>query len=93
MSRLSIEIPDAVHRQIKAQASLQGISIREYVLRRLRIDPHAQTAQAEKDDTPAKEDYPASIWGWLERPTRGTRTKEEIDAYIAEERASWNDDE
>lgn len=30
-----------------------------------------------------------SIWEWLERPARGTRTKEEIDAYIREERESW----
>ncbi len=36
MSRLSIEIPDDVHRQIKAQASLRGLSMREYVLRRLK---------------------------------------------------------
>lgn len=36
MSRLSIEIPEDLHRAIKSQASLRGLSLREYVLRRLR---------------------------------------------------------
>lgn len=35
MSRLSIEIPKELHRRLKAQASLHGVSMREYVLRRL----------------------------------------------------------
>lgn len=84
MSRLSIEIPDDMHRQLKAQASLRGLSMREYIMRRLR--PEAGAVQAQSGD-------PASAWDWLDRPSFGTRTKAEIDAYIAEERASWNDDE
>lgn len=36
MSRLSIEIPEDLHRQLKAQASLRGLSMREYVMRRLK---------------------------------------------------------
>lgn len=35
MSRLSIEISADMHRQLKAQASLRGLSLREYVLRQL----------------------------------------------------------
>lgn len=83
MSRLSIEIPDEVHRQIKAQASLRGLSMRDYVLRRLR--PESSHAESEAD-------RPKSVWDWLDRPSLGTRTKAEIDAYMAEERANWNDD-
>lgn len=37
MSRLSIEIPEDMHRQLKAQASLRGLSMRDYVLRQLKI--------------------------------------------------------
>jgi len=34
------------------------------------------------------------IWDFLRnRPWQGTRTREEIDAHLAEERASWDDDE
>lgn len=84
MSRLSIEIPDDMHRQLKAQASLRGLSMREYVLRRLR--PESGAVQPGSGD-------PVSAWDWLDQPSFGTRTKAEIDAYIAEERASWNDDE
>lgn len=31
------------------------------------------------------------IWDWLERPARGSRTREEIDAYLREEHDSWGD--
>ena len=42
MSRLSIEIPESQHQQIKAMAALRGVSIKEYKLERtLR---HAQSA-------------------------------------------------
>lgn len=83
MSRLSIEIPDDMHRQLKAQASLRGLSMREYVLRRLR---------PESGDIESEPDRPNSVWNWLDRPSLGTRTKAEIDTYIAEERASWHDE-
>lgn len=83
MSRLSIEIPDDLHRQIKARASLRGVSMREYVLHRLR---------SETGDIESAPDHPGSVWNWLDRPSFGTRTKAEIDAYIAEERASWHDE-
>lgn len=100
MSRLSIEIPDDVHRQIKAQASLRGLSMREYVLRQI-------TSAASNDSGKSREhfsqsglagiwsdrDVSDSVWDWLDRPSLGTRTKAEIDEYIADERARWNDDE
>lgn len=36
---------------------------------------------------------PASVWAFIQnRPWQGTRTKSDIDAQIAEERASWNED-
>lgn len=30
-----------------------------------------------------------SLWDWLEHPPRDSRTKEEIDAYLQEQRESW----
>ena len=30
-----------------------------------------------------------SLWDWLERPPRGSCTKEEIDAYLQEQRENW----
>jgi hypothetical protein len=93
MRRLSIEIPDTVHRQIKLQATLEGVTIREYVLRRLRIESQQMKDDSPETNAPAANAYPDTIQGWLNRPTRGTRSKAEIDAYIAEERAGWHDDE
>lgn len=99
MSRLSIEIPDDLHQQIKANASLRGLTMRDFVLERLGVSVRgAKTPQNHPakpyrgnadDPTPA----PGSVLELLEnRPWQGTRTKAEIDAYIAEERASWGDD-
>ena len=34
MSRLSIDIPESQHQQIKAMAALHGVSIKEYILER-----------------------------------------------------------
>lgn len=38
----------------------------------------------------ATQDQGGSLWDWLERPTRGTRTKEEIDAYLHEQSENWD---
>ncbi|MDT0619223.1 hypothetical protein RM531_12125 [Salinisphaera sp. P385] len=98
MSRLSVEIPDSLHQQIKAQASLQGLSLREYVLQRLGFASGRKNRQLEMTAAPAggqpgQRAEPGTIRELLEnRPWQGTMTKAEIDAYIAEERASWNDD-
>src|SRR5699024_115391 len=48
MSRLSVEIPDRVHQQIKAQASLNGLSLREYVLQRLGLSASPGRASADE---------------------------------------------
>ncbi|MGN8160719.1 hypothetical protein ACS8YF_18875 [Salinisphaera sp. SWV1] len=42
MSRLSIDIPDELHRAIKSEASLRGLSLRDYVLRRLNTSNPAE---------------------------------------------------
>lgn len=98
MSRLSIEIPDTLHQQIKATASLRGMSLRDYVLQQLGVSdkPEMQpkTAAAGRSrkhgsDRPARDSMLELI---RNRPWNGTMTKAEIDAYIAEERASWHDD-
>lgn len=93
MSRLSIEIPDDLHQQIKANASLRGLSIRDFVLQRLGFSANggrtrsAQPGPGRESPSPA----PGSILELIRsRPWQGTMTKAEIDAYIAEERASWD---
>lgn len=98
MSRLSIEIPDTVHQQLKATASLRGMSLRDYVLQQLDVsgEPEAlPESEATGRNAPYGGEQPARD-SMLElvrnRPWNGTMTKAEIDAYIAEERASWNDD-
>lgn len=99
MRRLSVEIPEGVHQQIKAQASLQGMSLREYVLQRLGFAVAGKTAicastqaETESDRKPRRAE-PGSMRELIQnRPWHGTMTKAEIDAYLAGERASWNDD-
>ncbi|HET7313226.1 hypothetical protein [Salinisphaera sp.] len=59
MSRLSIEIPDDVHRQIKAQASLRGLSMRDYVLRRLKAGGLSDSGETRRRFSQAGL---ASIW-------------------------------
>jgi hypothetical protein len=49
MSRLSIELPEALHRAIKAEASLRGMSLRDYVLHRLNApETLEETASAKR---------------------------------------------
>lgn len=94
MRRLSIELPESLHQQIKAQASLEGISMRDYVLQRLGL-PEARTLrypQSPESAEAATRPDPGSMRELIEsRPWRGDKTKAEIDAQIAEERASWPD--
>lgn len=84
MRRLSIELPEALHQQIKSRASLEGVSMRAYVLQRLGV------LDAPSASTPASMPEPGSIQELLHnREWRGEQTRAEIDAGIAEERAAW----
>ncbi|GAB3671856.1 hypothetical protein [Salinisphaera aquimarina] len=87
MRRLSIELPESLHQQIKAQASIEGLSMRAYVLQRLGVSSDRQTQAP-----PVIADYARGSMRELihSREWRGTRTPAEIDAQIAEERASWS---
>ncbi len=49
MSRLSIEIPESQHQQIKAMAALRGISIKNYILERTLAPSEPATGKSEKD--------------------------------------------
>lgn len=44
MSRLSIEIPEYQHQQIKAMAALRGVSIKDYILERT-LPPEAAESE------------------------------------------------
>lgn len=92
MRRLSIELPESLHQQIKAEASLQGLSMRAYVLQRLGLtharEPQPDRQEAERLTRPRYES--GSMRELLHsRDWRGERTRAEIDAQVAEERAAW----
>jgi hypothetical protein len=52
MSRLSIDIDERQHQQIKAMAALQGKTIRDFVVERV-LPPLPTSTDEEGDDTPA----------------------------------------
>jgi hypothetical protein len=55
-------------------------------------DYQAALAHKNKKQTPRLK--PDSVWAFIRnRPWRGTKTKAEIDAIVAEERASWSEDD
>lgn len=92
MRRLSIELPESLHQQIKAEASLQGLSMRAYVLQRLGlINDRAADSGEKTAERLADSSYePGSMRELLHsRDWRGERTRAEIDAQVAEERAAW----
>lgn len=53
MSRLTIEITEQQHQNIKALAALQGLSIKEYVMQKLLSAPNSE-AQATQEAKLAK---------------------------------------
>lgn len=92
MRRLSIELPESLHQQVKAEASLKGLSMRAYVLQRLGLTN--DRAVAADDNTSQRlhdSDYESGSMRELlhSRNWRGERTRAEIDAQVAEERAGW----
>ena len=93
MRRLSIELPESLHQQIKSQASLEGVSMRAYVLRRL--DLPVDEAGEPSCSQPAEARHTSGSMRELihNRHWRGTRTPAEIQAQVAEERASWSVDD
>jgi hypothetical protein len=48
MSRLSIEIPESQHQQIKAMAALRGVSIKDYILEKTLTPAQAATGKFEE---------------------------------------------
>ncbi len=94
MRRLSIEVPDTLHQQIKARASLEGLSMRAYILQRLEWTDTAESESASSPPRSVQTSTPApgSMRELLEaRPWHGEKTQAEIDAQIAEERAAWSE--
>lgn len=94
MRRLSIELTESLHQQIKAQASLQGLSMRAYVLQKLGLSGDRSSRPAEtsmRTDLGASAEPGSMRELILNRPWQGEKTKAEIDAQIAEERADWHE--
>ena len=76
MSRLSIEIPEHQHQQIKAMAALHGISIKDYILDRTL--PATQSNSSEADDLARLEGFLAPRIAAAERGEFDNSTMEEI---------------
>lgn len=92
MRRLSIELPDNLHQQIKTRASQEGLSMRAYVLRRLGL-----AAGANVPPQHGGVSEPDVVSGsmrelLLRRPWQGEATPAEIEARLAAERADWHDE-
>lgn len=100
MPRLSIDLPEHEHRALKSQASLEGVSIREFVRRRLMRDlqqpagvpldspGHGQHADGQ---TP----HPDPLIEWVislpALPEGPGLAKAEIEADLQDQRDSWGD--
>jgi predicted HicB family RNase H-like nuclease len=46
--RISIEVPDALHRRAKAAAASSGVSLREYVIAALELATKASDARTKR---------------------------------------------
>ena len=81
MATLHITVPDEV--KTRFEQAFYGQSLDELVTSLMREAVERKPAQNAAEN-------PASIWDFiLNRPYEGTRSKEDIDAQIRLERASW----
>jgi len=84
MATLHITVPDEV--KTRFEQAFYGQSLDELVTRLMREAVERKPAQNATEN-------PATIWDFiLNRPYEGARSKEDIDAQIQAERASWDED-
>lgn len=86
MSRLSIEIAESQHQQIKAMAALRGVSIKDYILERTLPSGQSATANSEADALAQLEAFLAPRIAEVERGEYGNSTVEEILAEARSQR-------
>ena len=84
MSRLSIEIPESQHQQIKAMAALRGISIKDYILEKTLPPGHSQGGNSEAEALAQLEAFLATRIAEVERGEFSNGNMKEI---LAEARA------
>ncbi len=82
MSRLSIEISEQQHQQIKAMASLNGLSIKEYVLRQTLLSQESRPLS----ELESIEKLKALIASRIEAADKGELSSRSIDDLINEAR-------
>jgi Antitoxin ParD len=82
MSRLSIEISEQQHQQIKAMASISGLSIKEYVLRQTLFTPETRPMS----EAEALEKLESLLANRIEAAERGELSTRSIDDLINEAR-------
>ena len=78
MGRLSIEIAESQHQQIKAMAALRGISIKDYILERALPPEKPTTDHSEADALAQLEAFLAPRIAEVERGEFTTRSMKEI---------------
>lgn len=76
MARLAIDLAPELHRVIKGEASLRGVSIRDFVLSAL----HEQIQKSHKPSKSAKHDCP--LCAVLEGKSLGKRSRKAIEAPL-----------
>ncbi len=76
MTRLSIELTEQQHQQIKATAALQGKSIKEYAVERL--------LPMTEDEQEAMAELKALLLPRVERATRGEVSTQSFDEIVEE---------
>ncbi len=86
MSRLSIEIPESQHQQIKAMAALRGVSIKDYILERTLSPAQSATGKSEKDALAQLEAFLAPRIAEVERGEFGNSTMKQILAEARSQR-------
>jgi hypothetical protein len=82
MSRLSIEISEQQHQQIKAMASLNGLSIKDYILRQTLLNQENRPLS----EAEAIEKLKTLLASRIEAAERGELSTRSIDDLINEAR-------
>lgn len=70
MARLSIELPSALHRVIKGEASLRGMSLRNFVISAV----HDQVAKNHKASATHKSECPVCALYYPQPPKRQAKS-------------------
>lgn len=89
MGRLSIEIPEHQHQQIKVMAALKGVSIKDYILERTL--PSSSSGQVLSDEEAALVQLEALLAPRIAAAKSGKISRGTMDEIIAKARSQHKD--